>query len=311
MPVSVFLRSFVVLVAVHGCSGSTQAAHQAPLHIGGLFPLSEKDGWSRFFGHSALVGAKRAIEDINKRNDVLPNYTLVLHVADTEGSMPVALNKFYEFTYKPPVKVAIFGPMLSSLTEVVAEVIGKWNIVEMSPAASSPVLSERERYPHIYRMITSAAGFSSAEFRMCRLFGWDKIATLHETTEPHVGAINELQRLASESNLSIIAAESFYKDPFEAMERLKRKDVRIIVASFYERMARKVFCSIFKLGMYGPNYVWMIPGYYSNGWWMTTEEGLDCTPDELKRATEGYLTIAYSKYGRSDHPGIGGRHFNI
>ncbi|XP_022083811.1 gamma-aminobutyric acid type B receptor subunit 1-like [Acanthaster planci] len=135
--------------------------------------------------------------------------------------MPVALNRFYEFVYEPPVKVAIYGPFLSSLTEVVAEVIGKWNIVEMSPSATTPVLSERERYPHIYRMITSAAGFSSAEFRMCRLFGWNKIATLHETTEPHVGTIHELQRLISTSNLSIIAAESFYKDPYEAMERLK------------------------------------------------------------------------------------------
>ena len=34
-------------------------------------------------------------------------------------------------------------------------------------------------------------------------------------------AINELQRLVSTSSLSIIAAESFYRDPVEALERLK------------------------------------------------------------------------------------------
>ncbi|XP_038053709.1 gamma-aminobutyric acid type B receptor subunit 2-like [Patiria miniata] len=303
----IVLSWILLFLAGHAGNLCTVSASRTPLHIAGLLPLSEKDGWSRFFGYSALVGANQAIVDINNRSDILPNYTLVLNVSDTEGNLPAALNRLYEFLYEPPVKVAIFGSLLSSLTEVVAEVIGKWSIVEMSPGATTPVLSNRDKYPHIYRMLTSAAGFSGAEFRMCGMFGWNKIATLHETTEPHVGVINELQRLVSTSNVSIIAAESFYKDPYEAMERLKSKDVRIIVASFYERMVRKVFCSIFKLNMYGPNYVWMIPGYYSNGWWMVEEEGVSCTVEELKQASEGYLTIAYSKYGRGEEPGVGGR----
>ena len=55
-----------------------------PLYIGGLFPLSEKDGWSRFFGFGGLKGVERAIHDINNRTDVLPGYELIMIYNDTE-----------------------------------------------------------------------------------------------------------------------------------------------------------------------------------------------------------------------------------
>ncbi|XP_038053698.1 gamma-aminobutyric acid type B receptor subunit 2-like [Patiria miniata] len=156
-------------------------------------------------------------------------------------------------------------------------------------------------------MITSAAGFSSAQVQLFRLFGWNKIATLHQTKEPHVGVINALQDMVSAKNYSIIGAESFYKDPYDALQRLKDKDVRIIVSSFYEEAVWEVFCSIYKLGMYGPNFVWMIPGYFSDGWWTKEKAGLDCTPQQLKLASEGYLSIAYSMYGMGEEEGICGK----
>ena len=49
-----------------------------------------------------------------------------------KGNVPSALDRFYEFMYTPPVKVAIYGPAFSSVAAVLAEVIGKWNIVEVS-----------------------------------------------------------------------------------------------------------------------------------------------------------------------------------
>ena len=63
------------------CAGSSA---KKPLYIGGLLPLSEADGWSRFFGYSAKVGAELAVIDINNRSDVLPDYNLVLNISDSE-----------------------------------------------------------------------------------------------------------------------------------------------------------------------------------------------------------------------------------
>ncbi|XP_022082611.1 gamma-aminobutyric acid type B receptor subunit 2-like isoform X3 [Acanthaster planci] len=212
----------------------------------------------------------------------------------------------YDHIYTPPVKVALMGSVLSSVTESVGEVASRWKLVEVSTAGSSPVLSDRVRYPYIYRVLTSAAGFSHAEMAIIHRFGWIKIATLHETVEPHVGTTIEMQRLAESNNVNVIAAESFLSNPYDAVQRLKDKDARIIAANFYEGRVRKVFCSAYRLGLYGPRYVWMLPGYYADGWWKVPEEGVTCTPEELKKASEGYLTIMWSQFGREEVNTIAG-----
>ncbi len=43
-----------------------------------------------------------------------------------------ALNKLYDLIYQPPTKVLIYGPHLSSVSESVAEVAGRWALVEVS-----------------------------------------------------------------------------------------------------------------------------------------------------------------------------------
>ena len=66
------------------------------------------------------------------------------------------------------------------------------------------------------------------------------------------------------------------------------------------------FMKAYKLGMYGKNYVWMIPGYYSAGW-QTNVDDVNCSAEELKIATEGYLTATFSMYGISKDVGRCGR----
>ena len=62
-----------------------------------------------------------------------------------------------------------------------------------------------------------------------------------------------------------------------------------------------------KLGMYGSNYVWMIPGYFSDDWMTVAIEGGLCSYDELKIATEGYIAVTYSFYGTGDDIGLCGK----
>ncbi|XP_033634235.1 gamma-aminobutyric acid type B receptor subunit 2-like [Asterias rubens] len=287
------------------CAGSSA---KKPLYIGGLLPLSEADGWSRFFGYSAKVGAELAVIDINNRSDVLPDYNLVLDISDSEADQAVALNRLYELLYSPPVKVAIFGPLLSGTTEIVAQVIAKWDIIQMSPGASTPVLTDRVKYPHTYRTLTSSAAFAAAELQIIHKFGWTKIATFHQAREPHIGRTNEFLKLAaSDENISVVSTETFYNDPLEALQRLKTKDVRIIVTSFFEEKARKIFCDILKLELYGANYVWIMPGYFDDEWKAKVDEEIDCSVDDLKRATEGYLTVTYSFYGVGTNVGRCGK----
>lgn len=52
------------------------------LHIGGLFPMSGSSVFSA--GKSLLSASERAIEMVNRRNDVLPGYQLQLIWNDTK-----------------------------------------------------------------------------------------------------------------------------------------------------------------------------------------------------------------------------------
>ena len=48
-----------------------------------------------------------------------------------QGSVPVAWDRLYELLHEPPIKVAIFGPLLSAIADTVAQVVGRWSIVEV------------------------------------------------------------------------------------------------------------------------------------------------------------------------------------
>lgn len=52
------------------------------LHIGGIFPIGGADGWQG--GQACMPAAKMALEDVNRRKDLLPGYVLKLHSNDSQ-----------------------------------------------------------------------------------------------------------------------------------------------------------------------------------------------------------------------------------
>lgn len=54
------------------------------LHIGGIFPINGEGGWQG--GQACMPAAHLALEDVNKRKDLLPGYILKLHANDSEVS---------------------------------------------------------------------------------------------------------------------------------------------------------------------------------------------------------------------------------
>lgn len=43
--------------------------------------------------------------------------------------------------------------------------------------------------------------------------------------------------------------------------------------------------------MYGAKYVWLLVGWYMRDWWLVEDDGIDCTPEELTEAVEGYFAV--------------------
>ena len=57
------------------------------LHIGGIFPIAGEGGWQG--GQACMPAAELALEDVNRRRDLLPGYVLRLHSNDSEVSVYV------------------------------------------------------------------------------------------------------------------------------------------------------------------------------------------------------------------------------
>lgn len=59
---------------------------------------------------------------------------------------------------------------------------------------------------------------------------------------PHNNMVAELDS----QGLDVVETQSFATDVKEALEKLKEKDVRIILGNFNEYWARKVFCEAYR-----------------------------------------------------------------
>nr|XP_054774082.1 gamma-aminobutyric acid type B receptor subunit 2-like [Lytechinus pictus] len=180
--------------------------------------------------------------------------------------------------------------------------------MKMAYASSSITLSDRGLFPYFFRTIASATEINLVQLAIMQQYGWTKVAIIYETNALHAGVSSNLQAICEQRNLSVLASESFTHDPSDAIQRLKQKDVRIIVGNFYENTARKVFCEAYKHDLYGASYVWFLVGYYTPDWQHRVDPNeVDCSPHQILLASEGYLTATWSMNGRKEKPTITGR----
>ena len=59
------------------------------------------------------------------------------------------------------------------------------------------------------------------------------------------------------------------------------------------------------MGLYGPKYGWLFPGWYSGGWW-EKYPSVGCSPAQLAAALDGYIAFDSSSLNPNDHIGVAG-----
>ncbi|KFQ98862.1 Gamma-aminobutyric acid type B receptor subunit 1, partial [Nipponia nippon] len=166
------------------------------VHVGALFPMS--GGWPG--GQACLPAVRMALEDINNRRDILPDYELRLIHHDSKvregmGCDPGQATKYlYELLYNDPIKI-ILMPGCSSVSTLVAEAARMWNLIVLSYGSSSPALSNRQRFPTFFRTHPPA--------------------TLPNPT------LDDLDQRVKEAGLEITFRQSFFSDPAAPVRNLK------------------------------------------------------------------------------------------
>ncbi|XP_030637490.1 gamma-aminobutyric acid type B receptor subunit 1 isoform X2 [Chanos chanos] len=255
------------------------------LYIGALFPMS--GGWPG--GQACLPSAQMALDLVNNRSDILPDYELELIHYDSMCDPGEATKLLYDLLYTEPIKIVLM-PGCSSVSTLVAEAARMWNLVVLSYGSSSPALSNRQRFPTFFRTHPSATLHNPTRVQLFRKWKWTKIATIQQTTEVFTSTLDDLEQRVKEAGIEISVRQSFLTDPAVAVKNLKRQDARIIVGLFYETEARKVFCEVFKEKLYGKKYVWFLIGWYADNWFKIQDPAINCTVANMTEAVEGHVT---------------------
>uniref|UniRef100_G3N5N2 G-protein coupled receptors family 3 profile domain-containing protein n=1 Tax=Gasterosteus aculeatus aculeatus TaxID=481459 RepID=G3N5N2_GASAC len=255
------------------------------LYIGALFPMS--GGWPG--GQACLPAARMALDVVNKRTDILPDYELELIYYDSMCDPGEATKLLYDLLYTEPIKIVLM-PGCSSVSTLVAEASRMWNLIVLSYGSSSPALSNRQRFPTFFRTHPSATLHNPTRVQLFQKWKWTKIATIQQTTEVFTSTVDDLEVRVKEAGIEISVRQSFLTDPAVAVKNLKRQDARIIVGLFYETEARKVFCEVYKEKLYGKKYVWFLIGWYADNWFKIKDPSINCTTEQMTEAVEGHVT---------------------
>ncbi|XP_062414615.1 gamma-aminobutyric acid type B receptor subunit 1 [Pungitius pungitius] len=262
------------------------------LYIGALFPMS--GGWPG--GQACLPASRMALDLVNKRTDILPDYELELIYHDSMCDPGEATKLLYDLLYTEPLKIVLM-PGCSSVSTLVAEASRIWNLKVLSYGSSSPALSNRQRFPTFFRTHPSATLHNPTRVQLFQKWKWTKIATIQQTTEVFTSTLDDLEVRVKEAGIEISVRQSFLTNPAVAVKNLKRQDARIIVGLFYETEARKVFCEP-GVGCSGGR-----PGSAAPAAWGATP-----TPDPTpplqgptsRRSQEGQDRALWSRDGRRD-----------
>ncbi|XP_031650808.1 gamma-aminobutyric acid type B receptor subunit 1 [Oncorhynchus kisutch] len=293
-------------------SWSCPALGKKKLYIGALFPMS--GGWPG--GQACLPSAQMALDLVNKRTDILPEYELELIHYDSMCDPGEATKLLYDLLYTEPIKMVLM-PGCSSVSTLVAEAARMWNLIVLSYGSSSPALSNRQRFPTFFRTHPSATLHNPTRVQLFQKWKWTKIATIQQTTEVFTSVNSIPIRVVVPFCLLCVCALlcvcvcvcsvvcvcvlccvcvcCVFPSPVRLCVTLpflnpQRQDARIIVGLFYETEARKVFCEVYKEKLYGKKYVWFLIGWYADNWFKIKDPSINCTVEQMTEAVEGHVT---------------------
>ncbi|XP_072048089.1 gamma-aminobutyric acid type B receptor subunit 2-like [Amphiura filiformis] len=275
-----------------------------PLYLGGLFSLSDPL-WD---ASGVLPAVKMGLEHINNRTDILAEYELKMVWNNTQCYSNIGNRMFIDQVFKKPTKVVQIGPACSTSAEVIAGSAQFWNLITMSYSAEAPKLSDKNSYPYFYRTCSIGTSSNPAIIGLMRQFGWTRLATLVHGDVTFALAVEELISRVIDSNFTIVTSETVASNPEIQVANIKKKDGKIIYVYMYVDVARKIFCEAYRQEICTPEYVWIVPGWYSQQWWIDENDQINCTVNEMNEAVSSttILTTEQLNIGTKDRATISG-----
>ncbi|XP_072016482.1 gamma-aminobutyric acid type B receptor subunit 2-like [Amphiura filiformis] len=259
-----------------------------PIYLGGFFSLS-----GAWVTSGIIPAVEMALDHINARADILPEYDLKMVWNDTKCTAATGTRVFFDQLFHEPQKLILIGDGCSTASQAIAGPSYHWNLNMISYGASAPTLSNRIDYPYFYRTVMPDTMFNPARIHLMKEFGWNKVGTIHGKHEIFSLTADHLIRELNEANIRILTSETFASDdPSHQIQNLKTVDAKIIAVNMYATKTRRVLCEAYKNNMVGDGYVWLLLGWYAPKWWEEQDDFVHCTLEEMRKAARSSYYIS-------------------
>ncbi|XP_017770672.1 PREDICTED: gamma-aminobutyric acid type B receptor subunit 2 isoform X2 [Nicrophorus vespilloides] len=267
---------------------SARGEDDSDLHVLGLFEMTTKHG-IRDEGFAEVFAAQMAVDHINRKN-LLSGHRIKLLINDTQCDPGAGIDRFFHALYSKKIIIMLLGSGCSNVTESLANIVPYWNILQVSFGSTSPSLSDRNKFPLFFRTVAPDSSHNDAKAAFIRKYKWDTVATFSQRENIYLFPINNLIINLEKSDVQCAKSITFSLSNFkERLKALKELNVRIIVGSFSAKIAPRIFCEIYKLKMFGIDYVWILQDRQAT-WWRDTK---DCRHGHLREATEGVIFLEH------------------
>lgn len=174
--------------------------------IGAILPLT---GEGAAYGEAAKRGMDLAVEQVNSDGGI-DGRTIRIIYEDSQGEPKSGIAAFQKLVSVDRVSV-VLGDLLSSVTLSIAPIANRRKVVLLSPASSSPKLTDAGKY--VFRNCPSDVyeGTVMADYAYNTL-GYTRVAILRINNEYGVGIGGVFSRSFTEKGGTILVEESYAAD---------------------------------------------------------------------------------------------------
>ena len=280
---------------------NSPAQDKKVIKIGALMPMT---GDLQAYGESCYTGVKLAVEQINEGGGVLGS-TVEIRLGDTQTKPQPGIDAAQKLVSVENVS-AIVGALSSGVTiPVASSVTSKANIVQISPASTSPVITGLADNDFLFRSVPSDAFQGVALAELVEEIGFKNVATLYVNNDYGEGLAVSFKNAfvkkggTVSQNLAYEPGNASYRGELskaasEGAEALNligypENGITILRQALEEGLFKKF---IFSDGLKAPEIISAIGAEYLNGSSGTAPQALSDTP-----SAKNYLSAYKDRFG--------------
>ena len=264
-------------------------------------------GWRA--GPAVIPAVRLAVDRINNRTDMLPGYEIQL--LERNSGCQHSLGTMYKFVTSVVLDrsssnvVGVIGPACSESTQLIGTLATKdgTNLIQVSPAATSPQLTDTVKYRNTFRMLSTALQHIGAVTQLVAFNSWKNIAVLYDSSRVFHRLQSELFVSLQSSNIGFVSGIDSTYYPLGSIEA--RFKVILLIAG--GNIVREVMCLAYhhKPKLIYPVYQWIIVEYSQHGLTTNTvfrhgRNFYNCTHEMMREVLEGTI-FTYYRFIREEH----------